>query len=114
VKQKYHLILLYLALILSISANFYLYKKHLLLPDKEKEKVSLSPDSILPSERIQKGTLNSVYIMPHPPHFLEGRRLYFREYTINESPGKSKIVFQEKLGNKWQATEVDSEAVRWK
>jgi len=52
--------------------------------------------------------------MPHPPHFLEGRRLYFREYTINESPGKSKIVFQEKLGNKWQATEVDSEAVRWK
>lgn len=113
-KQKYHLIILYLALVLSISANFYLYKKHLLLPDKEKEKVSLSPDSILPLQKTHKESLNSVYIMPHPPNFLDGRRLYFREYSTIESSGKSKIIFQEKIGNKWQATEVDSEAVRWK
>ncbi len=98
---------------LSLSINLYFYKKSLSMSIiAQRDSSQYNPD--IPIEKSYKESLNSVYIMPHPPNFLDGRRLYFREYSIIESSGKSKIIFQEKIGNKWQATEVDSEAVRWK
>ncbi|MCG9876637.1 MAG: hypothetical protein MH321_17815 [Leptospiraceae bacterium] len=112
-KQKLHLIILYCALVASFGINFYLYKKDDLISVSQRKSEILS-DTIIGNEPTKKKDLLSVYIMPHPPNFLEGRRLYFREYSIIESSGISKIIFQEKIGNKWQATEVDSEAVRWK
>lgn len=113
-----HIIILYAILSISLFGNLYL-----LFNQERDQEVSIVPDpdiSELPSLKLEqkpKGSresLLSVFILPHPPEFFEGRRIYFKDYSIEESDNKRFILFNEKLNDQWVTTRVDSEAVKWK
>jgi hypothetical protein len=111
--RKFHITLIYLVLFVSIAVNLLLWKDRN-LPSPVKERDGIATESGVHIEKKHSMEYNSVYVMPHPPNFLEGRRIIFQKYAIEEKEGKRKILFLEKIGRNWQTTEVDSEAVRWK
>ncbi|MCZ8343411.1 MAG: hypothetical protein O9301_10295 [Leptospira sp.] len=71
------------------------------------------PNTIHPFKN-QDHPLLSVYVLPHPPDFLEGRQIFFKDYKIESAESKQIIIFNEKKEGKWIETKVNSEAVQWK
>lgn len=52
-------------------------------------------------------------ILPHPPAFLEGRKIRFVAYSVQTIQGKKWILFKEIKGKSISDLKVDAEAVRW-
>ncbi|MCE9501572.1 MAG: hypothetical protein K8R21_13890 [Leptospira sp.] len=100
-------IVLFIALFLSIATNLFLLIKL-------NSQSSTNSMPVANQSNPEPGKILSVYIMPHPPSFLEGRTLQFKDYKTENRDGKKFIVFREKRGDRFVSTKVDSEAVRWK
>ena len=81
---------------------------------RAKKARSMQPDETTPPGEKKEDTLLSVYVMPHPPNFLTGRRIYFKSYQSVTIRGKKYIRFTEKRGGNWTRTLVESEAIRWR
>ncbi|EOQ96505.1 hypothetical protein LEP1GSC195_1804 [Leptospira wolbachii serovar Codice str. CDC] len=64
--------------------------------------------------KIPEEKIHSVYVKPHPPAFLEGRELHYKDYYVQEKDGQKKVTFLEIHANKWIHTTVSSEAIVWK
>ncbi|WP_036095607.1 hypothetical protein [Leptospira weilii] len=61
----------------------------------------------------KKEFLSTAEALPHPPVFLEGRKIRFLSYSVKTENGKKWILFKEKRGNGITETKIDAEAVRW-
>lgn len=115
-KKNIIIIFLCLALAISLVGNILTYQKEKL----EKPNLQVSkPENPTPRSpsikaKNQDVSLLSVYVLPHPPDFLEGRRIYFKDYYIQNLNNKQIIIFNEIKNDEWVETKVDSEAVRWK
>ncbi|MCG6169999.1 hypothetical protein [Leptospira sanjuanensis] len=66
-----------------------------------------------PQKKDFRESVSTAEILPHPPDFLEGKKIRFFSYTTRKAEGKRWILFQEKIGNRKKETKVDAEAVRW-
>lgn len=120
--MKNYRIYLIIALAISLIFNLaFLLKMSGSNASQDLTKCELDHDSNLEPSKVSKTQkrevevpLFSVYIKPHPPDFLEGRKLFFKDYTIENKDGKTFVVFTESNNNSFSKTVVDSEAIVWK
>ncbi|TGM03719.1 hypothetical protein EHQ76_08720 [Leptospira barantonii] len=95
----------------SIFANFFLSYKVL----KKTQETAVT----LPIVHTQENTkdvqefVSTVFVLPHPPDFLEGKKIRFLSYTTHKDKGKKWILFKEKTNKGYKETRVDAEAIRW-
>lgn len=71
-------------------------------------------NTAIDKENENRQPTSTAEILPHPPVFLEGRKIRFQSYSVKTIQGKKWILFKEiKGGGTIADLKVDAEAVRW-
>lgn len=109
--------------VLSISLNAYLFfqsriptNETITTPSPEwfPHKCVSSEQGRIHSKRADIPKTLSIFIKPHPPNFLEGRRITFSDFEVTKVDGATFVTFSEIQDGMVVKTTVDSEAIQWK
>ncbi|MGJ4754235.1 hypothetical protein [Leptospira kmetyi] len=109
--MKKKIILLNIFFLVSIFANFFL--GYTILKETQETAVTLPIVQKQESTKDPQEFVSTVFVLPHPPDFLEGKKIRFLSYTTRAENGKKWILFKEKTNNGYKETRVDAGAIRW-